>query len=308
MRRRRRLRVVDRVRVGLDRSAARSVDERDKSGEAAVYDLAGEGRERRGRYYVLDNLRDLAQIRRVIGHGDYVRERHCAGDIRESDDDVWLRLLQHRQGNLAPAVQESEGRDGIAADHRAAQLLRDGAGDLRLGPSVQRTGDSRSDQENPLKLGRRAAISFELRTHYRGVWLQLSERKALLEPLVANRVEPKLVAEISYLTWTGNNLLRHTANVGLRKTSRPTQVAGRRASLAGRNSVFYFTTLEQPATGRSRRLADIADSGLGRLNWADSVPTAAEGRPESAQSRQSISSANSSSSGLSVVRARKTEV
>jgi hypothetical protein len=82
------------------------------------------------------------------------------------------------------------------------------------------------------------------------VWLQLSERKALLEPLVANRVEPKLVAEISYLTWTGNNLLRHTANVGLRKTSR-------RPSLAGRNSVFYFTTLEQPATGRSRREADI---------------------------------------------------
>jgi hypothetical protein len=93
------------------------------------------------------------------------------------------------------------------------------------------------------------------------VWLQLSERKALLEPLVANRVEPKLVAEISYLTWTGNNLLRHTVNVGLRKTSRPTQVAGRRASLAGRNSVFYFTTLEQPATGRSRRQADI-DGGV----------------------------------------------
>jgi hypothetical protein len=41
MRRRRRLRVVDRVGVGLDRSAARGVDERDKAGDAEVYDLAG---------------------------------------------------------------------------------------------------------------------------------------------------------------------------------------------------------------------------------------------------------------------------
>ena len=88
MRRRRRLRVADRVRVGLNRSAARSVDERDKAGDAEVYDLTGEGRERRGRYYVLDNLRDLAQIRRVISRRDYVGQRHCAGDIRESDDGV----------------------------------------------------------------------------------------------------------------------------------------------------------------------------------------------------------------------------
>jgi carbonic anhydrase len=30
-------------------------------------------------------------------------------------------------------------------------------------------------------------------------------------------VEPKLVAEITYLTWTADNLLRHTAYVGLRE-------------------------------------------------------------------------------------------
>jgi hypothetical protein len=41
MRRRRRLRVVDRVVVRLDRSAARGVDERDKAGDAQVYGLAG---------------------------------------------------------------------------------------------------------------------------------------------------------------------------------------------------------------------------------------------------------------------------
>lgn len=36
-------------------------------------------------------------------------------------------------------------------------------------------------------------------------------------------VEPRLVAEITYLTWTADNLLRHTVYVGLRedKSSRP---------------------------------------------------------------------------------------
>jgi bifunctional non-homologous end joining protein LigD len=39
-------------------------------------------------------------------------------------------------------------------------------------------------------------------------------------PLVLSRVhwvEPKLVAEITYLTWTGDNLLRQTVYVGLRE-------------------------------------------------------------------------------------------
>jgi ATP-dependent DNA ligase len=39
-------------------------------------------------------------------------------------------------------------------------------------------------------------------------------------PLVLSRVhwvEPKLVAEITYLTWTGDGLLRHTVFVGLRE-------------------------------------------------------------------------------------------
>jgi bifunctional non-homologous end joining protein LigD len=31
-----------------------------------------------------------------------------------------------------------------------------------------------------------------------------------------HRVEPKLVAEITFLTWTADNLLRHTVYVGLR--------------------------------------------------------------------------------------------
>jgi bifunctional non-homologous end joining protein LigD len=30
-------------------------------------------------------------------------------------------------------------------------------------------------------------------------------------------VEPQLVAEITYLTWTADNLLRHTVYVGLRE-------------------------------------------------------------------------------------------
>jgi bifunctional non-homologous end joining protein LigD len=39
-------------------------------------------------------------------------------------------------------------------------------------------------------------------------------------PLVLSRVhwaEPKFAAEITYLTWTADNLLRHTVYVGLRE-------------------------------------------------------------------------------------------
>jgi bifunctional non-homologous end joining protein LigD len=37
-------------------------------------------------------------------------------------------------------------------------------------------------------------------------------------------VEPKLVAEITYLTWTADNLLRHTVYVGLREDKPATDV------------------------------------------------------------------------------------
>jgi ATP-dependent DNA ligase len=46
-------------------------------------------------------------------------------------------------------------------------------------------------------------------------------------PLVLSRVhwvEPKLVAEITYLTWTADNLLRHTVYVGLREDKSADQV------------------------------------------------------------------------------------
>jgi ATP-dependent DNA ligase len=46
-------------------------------------------------------------------------------------------------------------------------------------------------------------------------------------PLVLSRVhwvEPKLVAEITYLTWTADNLLRHTVYVGLREDKPATEV------------------------------------------------------------------------------------
>ena len=46
-------------------------------------------------------------------------------------------------------------------------------------------------------------------------------------PLVLSRVllvEPKLVAEITYLTWTADGLLRHTAYVGLREDKPAKQV------------------------------------------------------------------------------------
>jgi bifunctional non-homologous end joining protein LigD len=37
-------------------------------------------------------------------------------------------------------------------------------------------------------------------------------------------VEPKLVAEITYLTWTADNLLRHAVYVGLREDKPAEQV------------------------------------------------------------------------------------
>jgi ATP-dependent DNA ligase len=46
-------------------------------------------------------------------------------------------------------------------------------------------------------------------------------------PLVLSRahwVEPKLVSEITYLTWTADGLLRHTVYVGLREDKRATDV------------------------------------------------------------------------------------
>ncbi len=46
-------------------------------------------------------------------------------------------------------------------------------------------------------------------------------------PLVLSRVhwvEPELVAEITYLTWTGDGLLRHTVYIGLRSDKPATQV------------------------------------------------------------------------------------
>jgi ATP-dependent DNA ligase len=54
-------------------------------------------------------------------------------------------------------------------------------------------------------------------------------------PLVLSRVhwvEPKLVAEITYLTWTTDNLLRHTVYVGLREDKLAEQVRREVARLA----------------------------------------------------------------------------
>ncbi len=52
-------------------------------------------------------------------------------------------------------------------------------------------------------------------------------------PLVLSRVhwvEPKLVAEITYLTWTADNLLRHTVYVGLREDKPADEVRRETAS------------------------------------------------------------------------------
>jgi bifunctional non-homologous end joining protein LigD len=55
-------------------------------------------------------------------------------------------------------------------------------------------------------------------------------------PLVLSRVhwvEPKLVAEITYLTWTADNLLRHPVYVGLREDKRAIDVRREAAVQSG---------------------------------------------------------------------------
>ena len=78
-------------------------------------------------------------------------------------------------------------------------------------------------------------------------------------PLVLSRVhwvEPKLVAEITYLTWTADNLLRHTVYVGLRedKSGRPS-AARSRTGLISRNEHQLHQPASSPEStycGRSR--------------------------------------------------------
>jgi len=63
-------------------------------------------------------------------------------------------------------------------------------------------------------------------------------------PLVLSRVhwvEPKLVAEITYLTWTADNLLRHTVYVGLRDDKPADQV--RRAGYIRSSGLYSIMSL-----------------------------------------------------------------
>ena len=70
-------------------------------------------------------------------------------------------------------------------------------------------------------------------------------------PLVLSRVhwvEPKLVAEITYLTWTADNLLRHTVYVGLREDTSPRTRCGGKLRLfdrAAQESALSYTALQR---------------------------------------------------------------
>jgi ATP-dependent DNA ligase len=70
-------------------------------------------------------------------------------------------------------------------------------------------------------------------------------------PIVLSRVhwvEPKLVAEITYLTWTADNLLRHTVYVGLREDKLAEEV--RRERPRG-------LTKQEHMSARSRSVAEL---------------------------------------------------
>ncbi len=59
-------------------------------------------------------------------------------------------------------------------------------------------------------------------------------------------VEPKLVAEITYLTWTADSLLRQTAYVGLREDSRPSKCGASERNLPA-NDVGKYARKWRPA-------------------------------------------------------------
>ena len=57
-------------------------------------------------YYILNDLRNLAQIRRVISRRDNVRQRHCAGDTGESDDSALVKSHESLIPMLCPGRTE----------------------------------------------------------------------------------------------------------------------------------------------------------------------------------------------------------
>ena len=75
-------------------------------------------------------------------------------------------------------------------------------------------------------------------------------------PLVLSRVdwvEPKLVAEITYLTWTADNLLRHTVYVGLRE-DKPAGMCG--GSVKERRTAAYGAPIRDPDKRRDSLKAE----------------------------------------------------
>jgi ATP dependent DNA ligase C terminal region len=103
-------------------------------------------------------------------------------------------------------------------------------------------------------------------------------------PLVLSRVdwvEPKLVAEITYLTWTADGLLRHTVYVGLREDKPADQVRREATRLIGgsgqssisqrQSGVDVKRTLRMAgldiAEGGKRTLDDSAEMALHLIRW-----------------------------------------
>jgi hypothetical protein len=81
-------------------------------------------------------------------------------------------------------------------------------------------------------------------------------------------VEPKLVAEITYLTWTADNLLRHTVYVGLREDKPATEV---RREIAGVISIALHWRYRNFAFGRTPDLQRLWRKGRSRHHSGQSI-------------------------------------
>jgi hypothetical protein len=94
-------------------------------------------------------------------------------------------------------------------------VIRAGSGHILAAPPSNFTGTATV----------RRLVDLARTTSPLSVWPPRSTRFG--SPLVLSRVhwvEPKLVAEVTYLTWTADNPLRHTVYIGLREDKPADQV------------------------------------------------------------------------------------
>ena len=134
-------------------------------------------------------------------------------------------------GNPAPCPLVSDmARATFAIVQHQNSCTRHVKAQRRATPLVRNSRPLSCRVEHSRKSGQRlglAPLLAGVTDDFKVVGRAAAAQDAIRSPLVLSRVhwvEPKLVAEITYLTWTADNLLRHTVYVGLREDKPAEQV------------------------------------------------------------------------------------